>query len=260
MFELSANWVNRLEYFPSIGSTNSYLEEVSIKEAAVWPDFSAVVADAQTAGRGRLDRDWLSPPGQSLAVSVLLRQVAVPAWLSAVTALSLLTTVRSFNAEVPAGLKWPNDLLAGEKKLAGILVRATADAFVVGVGINLRPIPELGDSSTSLIELGIDATADEFLARFLAGLRARYLRMRIEPSEFVTHSMAEYQKECLTVGRRIRVELPAADALGAGEELLGLATGIDESGRLLVARESDFGDSAETIALAAGDVWHLRNL
>lgn len=260
MFERSANWVNRLEYFPSIGSTNTYLEEVSTTEAAAWPDFSAVVADAQTAGRGRLDRDWLSPTGQSLAVSILLRQVSAPAWLSAVTALSLLTTLRSFSAGMPAGLKWPNDLLVGEKKLAGILVRATANAFVVGVGINLRPIPEFAVSSTSLQELGIDVTADGFLARFLAGFRARYLRMRVEPSEFVTQSRAEYQRECLTVGRRVRVELPAAGAAGAGEELLGLATGIDESGRLLVARESDFGDSAESIALAAGDVWHLRNL
>jgi BirA family biotin operon repressor/biotin-[acetyl-CoA-carboxylase] ligase len=142
-----------------------------------------------------------------------------------------------------------------EKKLAGILVRAPQpDGFVIGVGVNLRPIPEFAATSTSLQQLGISASPDEFLAHFLAGFRARYQRMRVEPREFATESRREYLEDCLTIGRRVRVEIPD------GGELRGLATGIDESGRLLVDGDSEFGESVETIALAAGDVWHLRNL
>lgn len=224
-------------------------------DASSWPDFSAVVADTQTAGRGRLDRDWLSPAGSSLSFSILLRQVPNPNWLSPMAAMSLLTTLRAFKSDALAGLKWPNDLMVEEKKLAGILVRALpTDGFVIGVGVNLRPIPEFAATSTSLQQLGISTSPDKFLAHFLAGFRARYQRMRVEPREFATESRREYLEDCVTIGRRVRVEIPT------GGELRGLATGIDESGRLLVARDSEFGESVETIALAAGDVWHLRNL
>lgn len=254
MFERSSLWVNRLEHFASIGSTNTYLEAVSVNNPAEWPDFSAVVADHQTAGKGRMDRTWLSPAGSSLAISILLRHVTQPSWLSAITGLSLLSAVRSLAPNHDIGLKWPNDLLANEKKLAGILVRATSGGYVVGIGINIRPIAEFADTSASLQQLDIESSPDEFLALFLAAFRARYLRMRIEPDDSAMQFKAEYQSECLTLGRRVRVELPT------GEELLGLATSVDNSGRLLIARDSEFGAASETFALAAGDVWHLRNL
>ena len=255
MFERSRKWVNRLEHFDSLDSTNTYLERESAASVDAWPDFSAVVSDAQTAGQGRLGRDWMSPEGRSLAVSILLRSAAAPSWLSPAVSLSLISAIRSFGQGETVGLKWPNDVLIAERKLAGVLVRATgAGTHVVGVGVNLRPIAGLSETASSLEEIGITATSDEFLARFLASFRARYLRMVIEPVDFARDTRSEYLGECLTVGRSVRVELPD------GRELRGIATGIDDLGRLLVASPTQYGESPDTVALAAGDVWHLRNL
>jgi BirA family biotin operon repressor/biotin-[acetyl-CoA-carboxylase] ligase len=244
-----------MEHFESIDSTNSYLEEQSAAAANEWPDFSVVVADAQTSGQGRMGRGWVSPEGRSLSLSVLLRTVHAPGWLSPVAALSLVSTIRSLGLSDAIGLKWPNDVLVTGRKLAGILVRATnAGDYVVGLGVNLRPISEFSESAISLEEIGYEATIDEFLASLLASLRARYLRMLIEPQQFVQDTRSEYSSECLTIGRSVRVELPDE------QQIFGLANGIDDAGRLLVSIENQFGESSETLALAAGDVWHLRNL
>ena len=238
-----------------IDSTNAYLEIESATDANLWPDFSAVVADCQTAGQGRLGRDWISPKGRSLSVSILFRSASAPSWLSPAAALSLLSTIQSYGAFSDTGLKWPNDVLVSGRKLSGVLVRATQSAsHVVGVGINLRPIAEFADTSISLEELGVVATADEFLATFLAGLRARYQRMLVEPAEFVSDIRHEYAAACITLGRPVRAELPD------GREIRGTATAIDDVGRLLISSERQYGESAETLSLAAADVWHLRNL
>src|ERR1039458_8162031 len=119
------------------GSTNADLLAEARAGAA---EGLVLVAETQTAGRGRLDRSWSSPPRAALTVSVLLRPVAVPpaarAWLPLLTGIAVAAALRA-RAGVTAGLKWPNDVLVADRKIAGILAEAHGDAIVAGVGLNV---------------------------------------------------------------------------------------------------------------------------
>jgi BirA family biotin operon repressor/biotin-[acetyl-CoA-carboxylase] ligase len=203
-----------------------------------------VVAEHQRAGRGRLGRTWSAPPGASLLVSVLLRPelppddrhlVVMAAGVAMVDAILVTTELRT-------GLKWPNDILLGDRKVAGILAEATGDAVVVGVGVNVRwpGIPdELAGIATSLnLEGGRPTDPDELLAVFLSN----YLR-QLDDLDDTRHT---YRHLLRTVGRRVRVER-------ADGNLLGTAIDVDDHGRLLVTT-----DDGTTEAIAAGDVVHLR--
>lgn len=134
---------NPLYFFESIGSTNDQAEELASQGA---PHGTLVVADAQTAGRGRGGSAWLTPPGSGLAMSLILRPVELPAeraW--GLNVLGTLAILDGLEAEgIRAQIKWPNDVLAGGRKLAGILAEATwqggrLDHAVLGLGINVVP-------------------------------------------------------------------------------------------------------------------------
>lgn len=122
---------------PQTGSTNADLLEAARAGAA---EGLVLVAEEQTAGRGRLGRTWSAPAGAALTFSVLLRPAGVPptrlGWLPLLTGVAVAAAVRA-ETGVPASLKWPNDVLVGERKLAGILAEAHSDAVVVGVGLNV---------------------------------------------------------------------------------------------------------------------------
>jgi BirA family biotin operon repressor/biotin-[acetyl-CoA-carboxylase] ligase len=212
-----------------------------------------VVAEHQTAGRGRLDRTWTTPARAALTLSLLVSPDAVPVarwpWLPLLTGLAVVDGVRSA-AGVPADLKWPNDVLADGLKLAGILVerielsdRAVA---VVGIGLNVSAgrdeLPV--ETATSLALAGAASTdraalllgvLDAFARRYDAWVAAAGLGLR-----------APYEQLCTTVGRRVRVQLPT------GAPLEGLAVGVDDDGRLLV------DDGRRVHVLGAGDVVHVR--
>jgi BirA family biotin operon repressor/biotin-[acetyl-CoA-carboxylase] ligase len=222
--------------FASIGSTNTYLVGEA-RTGAV--EGTVVVADHQTAGRGRLGRSWTAPAGTSLLVSILLR----PSHLAVdqrhlVTAAVALAAVRA--CEVVAGfspeIKWPNDLLVGDRKLAGILAETDRDAVVVGIGINVAAAPPEGVSVEEMAGHRVDR--GELLAT-LEGLESWY---RDPPAVMVA-----YREACATVGRRIRVELPTG-------QLLGRAENVDDLGHLMVRT-----DAGELVDLAAGDVVHVRS-
>jgi BirA family biotin operon repressor/biotin-[acetyl-CoA-carboxylase] ligase len=135
-----------LRYFEVIGSTND--------EAARWveqgaPDFSLVIADEQTAGRGRLARSWFTPPGAALAFSLILRPSTFPSsppspgFFTALGALAVSDALRN-NYGLATEIKWPNDVLAGQRKLAGVLAEAQwrgeeLTAVILGIGINVAP-------------------------------------------------------------------------------------------------------------------------
>jgi BirA family biotin operon repressor/biotin-[acetyl-CoA-carboxylase] ligase len=243
-----------LDVVASTGSTNRDLAVAAMADAA---DRTVLIAEQQTAGQGRMRRDWVSPPRTGLYLSVLLRP-DVPAqalsWLTLLAGVALVRTSRWAGADVV--VKWPNDLLLGpdRRKGAGVLAEATNGAVVLGIGLNVLPLPDDvplgagGLAATSLADAGatkVDRTqvAIELLGE-LAALDEAFRSAGGDPVASGLH--AEYVRCCATVGSRVRVELPSGD-------LVGTATDVDLDGTLRVRSV----DGVEH-ALSAGDVVHLR--
>ena len=226
----------RVEVLPTAGSTNAVVAE---RARAGEPAGLVVVAEQQTAGRGRLDRTWVSPARAGLTLSVLVRPDLPPVrwpWLPLLTGLAVARTAQQ--AEVDAVLKWPNDVLVGGRKVCGVLVEVpTTGAAVLGVGLNVTTradeLPH--DQATSLQLAGATTTDRDTLLRAL-------LRALGDVLADVEGSRAAYRELCSTVGMRVRVELPG------GRSTQGLAERVDEDGRLVV----------DGTAYGAGDVVHLR--
>ena len=235
---------------PVTGSTNADLLSRGGAEGQV------LVAESQTAGRGRMGRTWVSSAGASLTFSVLLRPVTVPAarrgWLPLLTGVAVAVAVRDVSG-VPAMLKWPNDVLAGSRKLAGILAEQSGDVVVVGIGVNVAtpadalPVSPGGLPATSLLVEGAAVSREALLAAILRELERRYPAFR--DSSGAAGLAAEYRAWCATLGRQVRVELPG------GGTLPGVAEDIDADGRLLVRPTS----GASPVAVSAGDVIHVRS-
>jgi BirA family biotin operon repressor/biotin-[acetyl-CoA-carboxylase] ligase len=248
-----------IRWFESIDSTNRYLLEEARTGA---PHGVVAVADHQTAGRGRLGRSWEAPPGSNLLVSVLLRldlQAEARHLASAAVALAAADAIGAETGLSP-GIKWPNDLLAADgRKLAGVLAEADMAAppehghppIVVGIGINVGwplsddDLPEgLVGQATSLqqeVDCPVDRSA--LLDRLLQYLGPR-LTMLGTP-EGRAGLAADLRRQCVTIGSRVRVELP-------GSIIEGTAIGLTDEGHLVVATDG----GSETVV--AGDVVHLR--
>jgi BirA family transcriptional regulator, biotin operon repressor / biotin---[acetyl-CoA-carboxylase] ligase len=232
---------------PQTGSTNADLLERARAGAA---EGLVLVAEEQTAGRGRLGRTWSAPAGAALTFSVLLRPAGVPptrlGWLPLLTGVAVAAAVRD-QADVPASLKWPNDVLVGERKLAGILAEAHGDAVVVGVGLNVTlsraelPVPT---ATSLLIEDAASTDRAALLAAILTELAQRYRTWRAGPD--APELRADYLRWSATVGREVRVELPG------GAQLSGTAEDVDEVGRLVVRAPGHL------VRVGAGDVVHVR--
>ncbi len=239
----------RLEVLDASPSTNAY---VAGRARAGEDAGLVVVAEHQTAGRGRLDRTWVTPPRAALTLSLLVAPEGVPVerwpWLPLLTGLAVADAVRAATGRQPA-LKWPNDVLLDDLKVAGILVervdRPAGAAAVVGVGLNVSttreelPVP----TATSLALAGVPADRGALLRALLEAFSTRYDAW----SGAAGTGLAEpYARACSTVGRRVRVSLPT------GAVLVGQAVGVDRDGRLRV----DDGHRVHT--LGAGDVVHVR--
>jgi BirA family transcriptional regulator, biotin operon repressor / biotin---[acetyl-CoA-carboxylase] ligase len=233
----------RVVHLPETTSTNSVLLDEAHEGAA---GGLVAVADYQTAGRGRFDRRWEAPPGTSLLFSVLLRpgetELPLPRRHLAVAAVSLaLVEGARAVAGAEVQLKWPNDLIAGERKLAGVLAESAADgALVVGAGVNVHWAPE-GQAATSLSAVaGRPVERGELLVESLLALDRLYGRWDLVSRR--------YRSTCATVGRVVTVQM-AAGVPG----LQGRAVAVDEQGRLVVR-----DGSGALVTVAAGDVTHLR--
>lgn len=240
--------------FDSIDSTNRYLLEEARQGAH---EGVVAVAEHQAAGRGRLGRSWVAPPGSSLLVSVLLRprlDLGRLHLLSVVAALAASDACADLCGLRP-GLKWPNDLVVGYRKLAGILAEADlaaaeVSAVVVGLGLNLSwggGMPaDLRETAVTLEEAsGVVVGRDGLLGRFLEVLEGRYQRLSTAGGR--SEQAAEYRSRCTTIGTAVRVEL-------ADEVFTGTGADIDDEGHLLV----DVGVCLRRVT--AGDVVHLRPL
>lgn len=227
---------NDVREFESIDSTNTYLLGEARAGAA---EGVVAVADHQTAGRGRLGRTWTAPPGSALLVSVLLRPVDLHSdrrhLITAAVALAAARACRAVAAISPL-IKWPNDLLAGDRKLAGILAEAERDAVVVGMGMNVASAPPEGVALEALAGRPVDR--GDLLVALLEGLEELY---RDLPAV-----VDLYREACSTIGRQVRVELPSGP-------LVGQAQGVDDRGHLVVRTPA-----GEVVVVSAGDVVHVR--
>ncbi|WP_433252118.1 biotin--[acetyl-CoA-carboxylase] ligase [Streptosporangium sp. CA-135522] len=231
------------------GSTNADLAQ-AVRDGA--RQGAVVIAEAQFAGRGRLGRVWSAPPRSGLTFSVLLRPDPPPVkqgWLPLLVGLAVASAVRKV-AEVDVRLKWPNDLLIGERKLAGVLAERVDSAVIVGVGLNVSVrADELPvETATSLaIEEASCVDRDPLVRAVLREIETHYREWSQADGDADACGLrAAYLAMSATVGREVRVELP-------GERVLtGLATGIDESGHLLVRSKG------EEHSLSVGDVVHVR--
>ncbi|HWE65985.1 MAG TPA: biotin--[acetyl-CoA-carboxylase] ligase [Acidimicrobiales bacterium] len=236
-----------VRWFEEIDSTNNYLRGEARRGA---PEGVVAVADHQTAGRGRLDRRWEAPPRASLLASVLFRPEFDPAELHLCTAAMALAAAEACRevARVGPVLKWPNDLLVGEAKLAGVLAEAEFEgsscSVVVGIGINLAWPGPAGVGGTCLDELCGEAVDPKtVLDALLTALSPR--RALLDTPEGRRTVASELRERCATLGQRVRVEM-------ASEAVVGLATEIDDAGHLVVRT----ADGPRTVS--AGDVVHLR--
>jgi BirA family transcriptional regulator, biotin operon repressor / biotin---[acetyl-CoA-carboxylase] ligase len=280
---------------PETGSTNADLM-ARVGQGA--PEGTVLVAEEQSAGRGRLGRGWSAPPRSGLMFSMVLRPSAAglpvtrQAWLPLLTGVAVAAAIRKITARgrnerfstladlgrhegageaggvgnvLDVRLKWPNDLLVGERKLGGILAERAADGIVVGVGLNVSlhtdelPVP----TATSLtIEQAAFTDREPLVRAILREFESWYrawcavagdpeadvpggypLVSGIPVSESIEGGLrTAYRNLCATLGREVRAELPG------DETIIGMATDIDGLGRLVV------GDQA----LSAGDVVHIR--
>jgi BirA family biotin operon repressor/biotin-[acetyl-CoA-carboxylase] ligase len=246
----------RLDVVERVGSTNAELLAAAAEGA---PDRSVLVTERQEAGRGRLGRGWVTPPGAGIAVSVLLRPAGVPTdrfgWLPLLAGLAVHDAVRGL---VPSStcLKWPNDVLVGmaQGKAAGILAEATSGpdgtAVVLGIGLNVSGSPDdLPPGATSLAAEGArDLDRQALLVAVLTRLAERECAWRAAAGDPDADRLrADYRGVCASLGAEVRVELPG------GMAVTGMAEDVDGDGQLLL-----LGADGHRRAIAAGDVVHLR--
>ena len=233
--------------FASLDSTNRWLLDEARKGA---PAGLVAVADHQLSGRGRRGRAWEAPVGSSLLVSLLLRPRVAPDRLQTVTMAVALALADALGAtcDIDARLKWPNDLVVGERKIAGLLAEAELAgdkvlALVVGVGCNLAQATFPGDlastATSCAIESGRAPERDALLDDFLDRVDQRLA----EPFAAV---VVDYRARLATLGRDVRVELDR-------RVVIGRAGDVDDCGRLVVTPTS-----GPAVAVAVGDVVHLR--
>ena len=240
-------------------STNRILADLARAGAS---HGTVVVAESQTAGRGRLGRLWVSPRGVNLYASILLTPINASSTITWTPLLAAVAVVRAIKALTGLSLKvkWPNDVLVprdgGERKLAGILVEAIssgqagARAVVVGIGINVNMPPEafpedLRSSATSLlIETRHLIDRVSLLAALLGELERLYDQLRDQGTGGIA---AAYEAMCATLGKQVRVELT-----GSGQ-VEGITLGLAPDGALRLRT-----GEGKLLEIRAGDVVHLR--
>jgi BirA family biotin operon repressor/biotin-[acetyl-CoA-carboxylase] ligase len=248
---------SEVDIVQNTGSTNTDLVARAAEGKAA--EGAVLVAEEQSAGRGRLDRRWTAPPRSGLFFSVLLRPAEVPVdrwgWLPLLTGVAVATGL-SRAAGVDTSLKWPNDLLVSvggeERKAGGILAERAGDGgVVIGVGVNVTlredelPVPQAG--SLALAD-AISTDRDPLLRAVLRSLEDWYGRWRAAGGDPAACGLQEtYAAGCATLGRTVRAMLPG------DRSIVGEAVAVDGDGRLVIATEEGVQEP-----VGAGDIVHLR--
>ena len=228
---------NTILRFEEIDSTNTYAKQLAVEGA---PDGTVVIADFQTAGRGRMGRSFQSPKGKGLYFSVLLRPEVPAERLTSVTALAGVAVCDAVEAVcgVRPGLKWPNDPVMGSRKICGILTEAVTDpegktALILGIGINVLQTeedfsPEIRSIATSLfVETGCPVSREDLTERLLERLEQAY---RVLKSGDLSDWVRTYRTDCIHFGRQVWL-------IGPNSREKATALDVDESFGLVVADE-----------------------
>lgn len=242
-------WTDRLHFFDSIDSTNTQLKALARQGA---PHGTVFVADQQTGGRGRLGRNFLSPAGVGIYLSILLRPQCMPAdlmHLTCATAAVMCDAVEK-SAGIRPGIKWTNDLVYRQRKLCGILTElglkpdGSVDFAVIGIGINCCQQPEdfppeirnIAGSLSIVCEKTIDR------AQVAAAMMDALYKMDQLLLPRKTEIMNQYRRDCITIGREI--------SLLRGDEIRhGKALDVDDDGALIV----EFA-SGQIEAVSSGEI------
>ncbi|MEY8353696.1 biotin--[acetyl-CoA-carboxylase] ligase [Lachnospiraceae bacterium 54-53] len=227
----------QVDYHPAIDSTNTRAKRLAEEGA---PSGTLVVADCQNAGKGRRGRAWVSPSGKNVFMSIILRPDILPSsasMLTLVAALAVYEGIRKATG-LSGAIKWPNDIVAGGKKLCGILTEMSAELegihyVVVGIGINanMEEFPEeVEQTATSLfLETGQKVRRSRLIAAVMEAFEQYY-------EEFISQGdlsglISVYNKHMANAGKEVRVLDPAGDYTGR-------ALGINGKGELLVELQS----------------------
>lgn len=237
-------------HYQKVGSTNQIALDLACKG---YPEGTLVVAEEQTAGRGRWRRPWHSSPGKGLLFSLILRPQILPSHLPQITLVAGVSTARAVHrqTEVKAGIKWPNDLIYQGKKFCGILVEGTgkASCLVLGIGINVNQerddFPsQLQDTATSLrIIKGEEVQRGPLLQGILQILEEDYERYCRLGFSYARQHWLQYEA---ILGRRVQLVI-------GEQEFLGQAVGLSEDGALILRLPS-----GEEIRCSAGEVTLCR--
>jgi len=235
----------RIHYLPQIGSTMDTARDLAKKGAA---EGTIVIAEAQTRGRGRLNREWLSPVG-GIYFTIILRPRISPAYaprINLMAAIAVAGTIRKLFG-LKAELKWPNDVLIAGKKVCGILAEMDAEMDVVnfvnvGIGINANSsIPHFEKTATSLKDaLGREVSRKELLSALLVEME------RQQPLLMTANLLKQWKKLSVTLDKEVRV-------ISLGEEVMGQAVDIDATGALILK-----GKDGSLRTVLVGDCIHLR--
>lgn len=223
---------SRVIVLDTVDSTNNYLKELGKDGAEAG---TVVLAHEQTAGKGRLGRTWQSKKDEGIALSVLLRPEKTPAEISSITPLTGLAVCRAINdfCMLDSRIKWPNDIIVGNKKLVGILTEMSAefdrvDYTVTGIGINVSQVifpDEIAHKATSILrETGRHIDQNKFVACVLG-----YLEREIVNNHYALSgtTVYDYQSLCATVGRSVTFTR-------GRRKISGMAVGVSNSGELEV--------------------------
>jgi BirA family biotin operon repressor/biotin-[acetyl-CoA-carboxylase] ligase len=220
-------------YFPRIDSTNSFAKKLAAEGAA---DGTVVLAEEQTAGRGRMDRTWLAPVFSSILCSIIFFPKLPPAALFRLTMIASVAIVNAIRriCGVTAHIKWPNDIYLGGKKVCGILTEFSADPqqvlyAVVGIGLNVNnefsEHPELQSTATSLrLERGKTVSRFALLVALLEELDDQYHILNTGGVEAIRRS---WEQHALIRGKRVTI-------FSGDRTIRGIAQSINDNGHLIV--------------------------
>ena len=247
---LDTQWVGRrLVFHKETGSTNLDAKALAEQGEAAG---ALVVADMQTAGRGRRGRNWVSPSGKDIYMTLMLRPQCRPEKASALTLVMALAVLEAIHELIPegCGIKWPNDIVINNKKVCGILTEMSAELdgihyVVIGVGINVNQTTfeeDIRDRATSLyLESGMEINRSRLVARVMHYFEKDYALF--EKTWDLSGLINQYNRFLVNRDREVRVLDPQG-------EFDGIARGINEKGELIVERQSD----GQTVQVYAGEV------